>query len=154
MGAGKSVTWVMLNPSTADADVDDPTIRRCIGFSRRWGFQAMSVVNLFAWRATEPRVLLDVPDPVGARTTAVLREAVADGEAVVAAWGNLPRALRPRAEQVLRWLPRETWTLGLTRAGQPRHPLYVPTLAVPVPLWRVAPGRSLIVGEVPPTMTA
>ncbi len=60
-----TVTWVMLNPSTADADVDDPTIRRCIGFSKAWGYNALTVVNLFAWRATSPRDLCAVEDPVG-----------------------------------------------------------------------------------------
>jgi len=131
-GQGPSIAWVMLNPSTADAHDDDPTIRRCLGFARRWGFEAMTVVNLFAWCSSEPQALRAVADPVGPRASRVLGDAVRGAEAVVAAWGNLSPAFRPRAAQVASMLPPEALTLGLTRLGQPLHPLYVPASTEPL----------------------
>ena len=124
----------MLNPSTADAHDDDPTLRRCLGFARRWGFEALTVVNLFAWRSPQPDELRIVADPVGPRTARVLRAAIREGDAVIAAWGNLAPALRPRAARVASMLPPGTLTLGLTQQGQPRHPLYVPQSTEPVQL--------------------
>src|SRR5262245_13227298 len=82
----KVVCWVMLNPSTADADQDDPTIRRCLGFSRAWGAGGLVVVNLFALRATDPDQLRIAADPVGPDNDSHLSTA-AFGRLVVAAWG-------------------------------------------------------------------
>lgn len=131
-GEGPSVVWVMLNPSTADAHDDDPTIRRCLGFTQRWGFDALTVVNLFAWCSPRPDVLAEASDPIGPRATRVLRAAIREADGVIAAWGNLPPAFRPRAAQVVGMLPPGTLTLGLTQQGQPRHPLYAPASAEPV----------------------
>ena len=129
-----TLLFVMLNPSTADHQRDDPTLRRCMGFARRWGFGGVEVVNLFAWRATRPRALREAPDPVGPRNDQVIAEAAACCAAVIAAWGA-HGALRDRAAVVRAALraasPR---CLGLTAAGQPRHPLYVPADAQPMPL--------------------
>jgi hypothetical protein len=119
------VVFVMLNPSTADADKDDPTIRRCIGFARAWGYGGIEVVNLFAYRATLPRSLRAVDDPVGPENGRHIRRAVARADLVVLAWGAHARASR------LLSLPRAR-CLGLTRAGQPRHPLYLRREARPV----------------------
>jgi len=135
--------WVMLNPSTADAHDDDPTIRRCLAFARRWGFEAMTVVNLFAWRSSEPQALTAVVDPVGPRAARVLGDAVRSADAVIAAWGNLPPAFRPRAAWVASMLPPETLALGLTRQGQPRHPLYVRASTEPVRFRRPRPAPLL-----------
>lgn len=129
---GLSLTWIMLNPSTADASTDDPTIRRCMDFGARWGFGAITVVNLFAWRATRPAELLSVTSPVGPRNNRVLRDAVAEAATVVAAWGSLPASLRPRAEAVRSTLPGGAVALGMTRSGEPRHPLYVRGGVAPV----------------------
>jgi hypothetical protein len=115
------VAFVMLNPSTADARREDPTIRRCIGFARAWGFGGVEVVNLFAFRATDPRSLRRVRDPVGPLNARYVRAATRRSALVVAAWGahGVPdRAGMPR-------LPRGGRCLGFTRGGQPRHPLYV-----------------------------
>jgi hypothetical protein len=138
---GPAVTWVLLNPSTADARVDDPTIRRCIGFSRRWGFGALEVVNLFALRATDPKILPRAPDPVGASNDAALRRALARSAVVVAAWGEHGR-LHGRSARVRRWLPDGALALGLNASGEPVHPLYVPGNRVAVLLGEaLADGR-------------
>ncbi len=125
----RSVLWVMLNPSTADATIDDPTIRRCRGFARSWGYGGIEVVNLFALRATDPTQLSRHPAPIGPDNDAHLL-AAATGETVglvVCAWGSHGRFAQ-RDKAVLRLLqPRcSLHVLGWTAAGQPRHPLYIP----------------------------
>lgn len=135
-----AATFVMLNPSTADADVDDPTIRRCIGFARTWGCGSLVVVNLYAWRATDPRELLTTDDPVGpnnyAHLTAEAMVAADSGAPLVAAWGA--NAQPERIAQVLA-LPGmdRLAALALTKSGQPRHPLYLKADLKPQP-WRSA----------------
>jgi hypothetical protein len=117
-----SVTFVMLNPSTADAEQADPTTRRCIGFAQAWGYGRLEVVNLFAYRATSPADLFKACEPVGAQNGDWLVQATR-GQAVVAAWGN-------GATRLGNALPEQPGTtlscLGTTSLGQPRHPLYVP----------------------------
>lgn len=122
---GHGVCYVMLNPSTADATLDDPTIRRCIGFARTLGFGWLSVVNLFALRATNPDELKRHPDPVGPdNDEAILREADA-ATTIVCAWGAHPIG-RLRAAKVRELLePRPLRALGVTKYGHPRHPLYL-----------------------------
>lgn len=123
-----SLLFVMLNPSTADASVDDPTIRRCMGFARREEFGGVSVVNLYAYRATNPKALLSVDDAVGPENDSYLRmilmEQTRRGHPVVAAWGA--NADADRAAEVLNLVPGVNWRcLGTTKSGAPRHPLYV-----------------------------
>jgi hypothetical protein len=125
-----SLSFVMLNPSTADGTEDDPTIRKCVGFARRLGYGAISVFNLYAYRATDPRNLWaaqrDGVDIVGPendhrlRTMMVARMRLGDG--VVAAWGA--HAREDRVREVLS-MPgsRALCALGLTAKGVPRHPL-------------------------------
>ena len=117
------VCFVMLNPSTADAEIDDPTVRRCVGFARRWGFSTLWVVNLFAARATDPRALPFLLDPVGPLNDEYLRRSTALAQLTVAAWGNAG-ALRDRG-QAVKPLIGPARCFGLTKLGQPRHPLYV-----------------------------
>src|SRR5689334_10494992 len=81
------VCFIMLNPSTADADLDDPTIRRCIGFAKSWNYDALEVVNLFAWRATKPSVLASIDDPEGLENDGSILKAAARAEMIVCAWG-------------------------------------------------------------------
>ena len=134
---GPVMTWIMLNPSTADADTDDPTIRRCIGFARREGCGAIRVVNLFALRATSPNALRASSDPVGPDNDSFLRERT-HAEYVVAAWGA-HGGLHGRSHEVraaLRHLP--LLCLGVTPGGEPRHPLYVRSSTPFIPL----PGSS------------
>lgn len=115
---GPEIAWVMLNPSTADGEQDDPTIRRCMSFSKRDGFGSMLVANLFAYRATDPKKLLGLADPYGPLNGATL--AGLSGT-VVAAWGATQRPHVPQS-----WLDKRAWVcLGTTKDGHPRHPLYV-----------------------------
>ncbi len=127
------IVFVMLNPSTADWDTDDPTIRRCIGFAKREGAGAVEVVNLYALRSTEPKALIGHPDPVGPDNDDWIRRTVAGASLVIAAWGafaykRVPSG-RSRAIEVL-GLIREQCEAGVhslhtTRAGFPGHPLYL-----------------------------
>lgn len=136
--ASTVVTWIMLNPSTADALVDDPTIRKCVGFARRWGCGGIQVVNLFAWRATEPAELAACTDPVGPSNRAAIKYATLPPRLVVAAWGaSLPRYWSARPGNVVADLRSRGIVLhhlGLTKAGHPRHPLILP-YATPLQRW-------------------
>jgi hypothetical protein len=120
-----AIAFCMLNPSTADARRDDPTIRRCIGFAREWGYGGIEVVNIFALRATDPRELRSARDPVGPRNDAFMLRAAAQSPVVIA-WG-VHGALRDRGATALRLFgPRaRLLALGRTRSGAPRHPLYL-----------------------------
>ncbi len=121
------VCWIMLNPSTADATEDDPTIRRCRGFSQRWGHSGLIVVNLFALRATDPAVLETAPDRVGTGNMGAIIGSALEAKRVVCAWG-IHGALGGQGEIVTkRLLDRRIplSCLGTTKAGHPRHPLYL-----------------------------
>lgn len=122
-GNGYNLGFLMLNPSTADALQDDPTIRRCIGFARREKFSGISVYNLFCLRATDPKELLAAPDPVGPQGDTHIHVAKSC-HTLVLAWGaGVPKH---RDRQVLAMLAgKPLWCLGKTKAGHPRHPLYV-----------------------------
>jgi hypothetical protein len=131
-GSGLPLTFVMLNPSTADANVDDPTIRRCLGFARAWDFSALRVVNLYALRSTDPKALWNHPDPVGYRNGEALRFAVRNAGMVVAAWGA---HARPQEVQFFRAIAGgarcTVHALKVTKSGAPGHPLYIPAAAEP-----------------------
>jgi hypothetical protein len=131
-GDGRPLVWVMLNPSTADAEVDDPTIRRVTRFTVDAVHDALLVVNLYALRATDPGLLRRHPDPVGGLNDQVLARARHRGPVVVA-WGA--HADPRRVAQVLDG-PLDgvhLSCLGTTKAGHPRHPLYVPASATLTP---------------------
>lgn len=135
---GPALLWVMLNPSTADASADDNTIRRVVTFTRREGFGAVVVVNLFGRRATDPECLRDFGDQIGPDNDwHVMREACDAGKVIVA-WGGTDAPRYPdrirRTVDLLK--PRELWCLGTTANGSPRHPLYVRGGAPLVP-WRM-----------------
>jgi hypothetical protein len=125
--SGTHVTWIMLNPSTADALADDPTIRRCTSFTKAWGFDGLIVVNLFALRATDPRELARHPDPVGPENDEFIRDSICPWSEVVVAWGANREADR-RVTDVMEIITERAGgagCLGVTSAGYPRHPLYV-----------------------------
>jgi hypothetical protein len=129
-GPGPQVLFVMLNPSTACETEDDPTTRRCISFARSWRYRALAVGNLFAFRTPSPRALRRALDPVGENNDDWLMRLCADSELVVAAWGNHGRYLG-RSSALRARLPI-CHVLGLTKLGEPRHPLYIPRAARPV----------------------
>lgn len=121
--------FVMLNPSTADADKDDPTIRKCIGFAERLGFGAIVVTNLFAYRATQPADLKKAGYPRGEECDWWIEKAVRESNFTVCAWGSNARGLN-RPTEVLKII-QGVWgvaprTLALTDDGIPRHPLMLP----------------------------
>ncbi len=152
---GPRLVVIGLNPSTADETQDDPTVRRCIGYARDWGFAGLVMMNLFAYRATDPRELLRFTgNPIGEdRTFGIIRNrnhsaiscevycALLEGGAVLAAWGahGAHREESTRA----RWLLQKDCDragrghgiacLGLTAKREPRHPLYQPRDAKPMP---------------------
>lgn len=121
----KPVVWVMLNPSTADGQVDDPTVVRCVGHTRRWGYCHLTVVNLYAYRATDPRELALAAgagfDVVGPLNDDVVRSAIEGAGLVVAAWGAMRLADR-RTPGVVAMADR-LHCLGRTTSGHPCHPL-------------------------------
>lgn len=135
--------FIGLNPSTADAQVDDPTIRRCIGFARAWGYGAFIMLNLFAWRATRPADMLAADDPVGPLNDDIIRE-TCRGRYVVACWGAHGHHAKrdDRVMALLRGIGIVPAALGLTAAGQPRHPLYLRRDCLPVPYERPAPAEE------------
>jgi len=137
----KVATFVMLNPSTADAAQDDATIRKCMGFARRWGCGLLQVVNLFAIRSTDPAGIRGAVDPVGPENAVYLRRAVKllllprSQGTIVCAWGT-HGGFKDQDLVVLKLLDRckiIPLALGVTRDGHPRHPLYVPYAAPLLP---------------------
>jgi hypothetical protein len=128
----KLVTFIGLNPSTADARKDDATIRRCVGFAHAWGYDGMIMLNLFAYRATDPRKLLEVTDPVGLKNDDWLKEYSRRADLVILAWGSFPLA-QERAHTVTMRLHRwvDLYTLRTTASGAPAHPLRLPKTITP-----------------------
>ena len=126
---------MLLNPSTADAFKSDPTCTRCVRFARREGCSALTIVNLFSYRATDPGELIGHPDPVGPRNNEFIFHHCRPGHLVVAAWGADAAAVE-RGREVGRCLAVAGVSLsclGTTAAGHPRHPLYVRSSAPLVP---------------------
>ena len=124
IGSGGLVNWIMLNPSTADDVFDDPTIRKCIVFSKRWGFSGLVVTNLFAYRATNPGELKMLPPTlaIGIDADASIVNEAAAARAVVCAWGDHGSWLS-RDKTVIELLAgRELLCIGRTRNGNPLHP--------------------------------
>lgn len=118
-----SVLFICLNPSTADATDDDPTIRRCIGFAKSWGFGSLYMGNLFAFRATNPNELFEARDPVGANNDKWLLELSLKCQKVVFAWGANGNLLG-RNKTVALTFP-EAYCIKRTKEGHPSHPLYL-----------------------------
>lgn len=130
--AKDSVLFVMLNPSTADAAEDDPTLRRCIHFAQRERYGSLIVVNLFAWRATDPADLLkankDGEDIAGEDSNGMINHAANNAKAIILAWGSMGGLFPERTKEVTHIVGRSgrpLWTLGTCCNGQPRHPLYL-----------------------------
>jgi len=136
------VAFIMLNPSTADASQDDPTIRRCIGFAKAWGFGGLIVGNLFALRSTDPKALYGHNDPVGPENDEYLRRIAQRAETVVCAWGT-HGALNGRGVHVANLLDNYNLAaLKLTASGHPGHPLYVASSTEPKAYFAPAPSTN------------
>ena len=140
---GPAIVWIMLNPSTADETVLDPTLRRCLDYSTRWGYPAMEILNLYAYRSTEPAVLPKLKDPVGADNLRHIEDVVKDGSLIVlVAWGQhaRPEAIAP-VLKILQRHDRFPHCLKITKDGHPWHPLYLSKWLEPE-LWTPPPGMT------------
>jgi hypothetical protein len=132
-----AANFLMLNPSTADETVLDPTCTRARGYAERWGYGALLVTNVFAWRATDPGEMKSARDPVGRGNDAAILRAARQADIVVCAWGNHGAHLE-RSRAVLRLLRGAGIALQVLRlnaSGEPAHPLYLPGELRPQ-LWR------------------
>jgi hypothetical protein len=124
--------FIGLNPSTADETTDDPTIRRCITFARTWGYGGLCMVNLFAYRATEPSNMKTAIDPIGPENDTWLKKLAKNAGVIIAAWGNDGIFLN-RSSDVKLMLP-DLMCLKLNKSGEPVHPLYQPNNSMPTPM--------------------
>lgn len=123
------VLFIGLNPSTADENLDDPTIRRCKGFAQAWGYGSLCMANLFAYRNTEPAAMKVAADPIGIENDWYLQHLATNASLVVAAWGT-HGAYMNRGDTVRKMIPNLHY-LRLTKSGFPEHPLYLPGDLVP-----------------------
>ena len=131
----RTATFIGLNPSTADETQDDPTIRRCIAYARAWAYGGVIMVNLFALRSTDPKVLYQHANPVGGYNDATILDVTRDAGIVVAAWGAHGE-LRGEGSRVVAMLDEHgvrLHCLGTTKGGHPKHPLYLRADLQPVP---------------------
>lgn len=127
-GPGPIACLIMLNPSTADGREDDPTIRSCVRLLKELGFGGFVVVNLYSFRATEPDDLpMNPATAIGPGNARAIEEAVTEADLVICAWGANKRAARAvgGALDIIELNRRAVYCFGETKAGAPRHPLYV-----------------------------
>lgn len=131
---GRRVAFVMLNPSTATEVQNDPTVERCERRARALGYGAFRVTNIFAWRDTDPRKMRAATDPVGPENDLAIIEACDWADDVIAAWGTHGEHLDrgPEVAAMLHKQDTPLFHLGLTKAGHPKHPLYLPYSAQPI----------------------
>ena len=132
-GSGDNLLFICLNPSVADATMDDPTVRRCMSYAASWGFSGMFMCNLFAYRATNPENMKKQSDPIGPDNNKWIKETARKCQKIVLAWGNHGGHI-DRNTRVAELLSTETlWCFGMTKSGQPKHPLYLKKTAPLVP---------------------
>jgi len=129
---GNYAAFIGLNPSTADESNDDPTIRRCIDYAKRWGYDGLMMLNLFAYRSTSPLVMKAYSEPVGPDNDRWLASHQQTAKVIVAAWGNDGYHMG-RSAQVRALIPN-LHCLRVTSTGHPWHPLYLPKTLTPIPL--------------------
>ncbi len=128
----KTVAFIMLNPSRADAEVNDPTITRCIKFALAWGYGRLEVVNLFAYRTPHPSLLKQAAEPIGKDNDRFILETAQRSDRLILAWGN-HGTWQQQDLYVLQLLKNYThlYCFGITRKGCPRHPLYLRSTSKP-----------------------
>jgi hypothetical protein len=138
------VTFIMLNPSTADETEDDPTIRRCVAFAKMWGHKSLDVVNLFALRTPYPSQLKRATyvEAVGPDNDKMIEKVVSEASLVIAAWG-VHGALHERDDDVIRMVHStgKLHYLRFTKAKHPAHPLYLPSTLKPIK-WGSSGGET------------
>lgn len=139
------VAFIGLNPSTADETLDDPTIRRCIGFSKSWGFNGLIMLNAYAYRATDPNVMKAASDPLGPENLAKLAAYQGCVRLTIAAWGVHCDPVH--ALKVCVAVKRPIMCLGKTKSGAPKHPLYLAANTQRQPFW--TPIDAAMKGENP-----
>ena len=132
-GYANQVMFIGLNPSTADETEDDPTIRRCIGFAKSWGYGGLLVMNAFAFRSTDPREMKRAADPIGPANNEAFGYRRTQVGLFIAAWGA--NCSEEREQQVCRAIGSPIHCLGRTHSGRPKHPLYLPGNATPELFW-------------------
>lgn len=140
---GQKALFVMLNPSTATEVQNDPTVERCERRARALGFGAFRVTNIFAYRATDPKVMRSAADPVGPENDAAIVDSVPWADQILCAWGTHGAHLNRGAqvEALLRRAGKPLYHLGLSKAGHPKHPLYIGYAKQPEP-WTSAEALS------------
>jgi hypothetical protein len=132
----KAILWILMNPSTATADVNDPTIAKVCKFSRRWGYNRVLIVNMMGYRATNPKDLLDLKNACGYENQIWIANLAVKGTPVICAWGKTHKRLM-RHENSLRKMLRKTvgvkyYAMRLNNDGGPYHPLYLPDNTKPI----------------------
>jgi len=137
-GYADQVMFVGLNPSTADETEDDPTIRRCIGFAKSWGYSGLLMMNAFAFRATNPKVMMAAADPVGPSNDEAFGYRRKQVGLIVAAWGN--HCSKERELEVLQSINEPVYCLGTNQSGSPKHPLYIKASTQPQLYWEPEKG--------------
>lgn len=117
------IVFIGLNPSTADANIDDPTIKKCLNYAKNWWYGWFYMWNLFAYRATEPKNMMKVFDPIWKENDIYLKSIFEKGEKIICCWWEYG-TFQNRAQEVLKNIPTPYY-LKLNKSGQPGHPLYL-----------------------------
>ena len=125
------VMFIGMNPSTADETNDDPTIRRCINYAKAWGYGGIYMLNLFAFRATDPREMKAAADPVGPENISYLKVYHETAGITLACWGAHGHFMRQG--ELIETILDNLYCLGVTKTGHPRHPLYLKANLKPIP---------------------
>jgi hypothetical protein len=123
------ILWIMLNPSTADAKIDDATIKKIRKYSARLGFGEFQVVNVYAYRATNPKELQSVEDPFGEENDYILMDAIKHTDRIVCAWGANAGEDGRKLAALIRSMDVPMKCLKINKDGSPAHPLYQPDAA-------------------------
>jgi len=125
--------FIGLNPSTADEKINDPTIRRCIGFAKDWGYEALCMTNLFGYRATDPKIMKQQDNPAGEDNIHHIARCASEAGIIIAAWGThgVFRCQDANVLTALRLIKVKVHHLGLSKKGHPKHPLYLKKTTLP-----------------------
>lgn len=130
------VAFIGLNPSTADEMVDDPTVRRCINYAKSWNFGGMYMLNIFGVRATDPKEMLMDSNPVGDMNDDYIIDEIEHASRIVCCWGAHGKHLGRSAKIIEMLSDKKLFCFGLTKDGEPKHPLYLSKELIPVPFNR------------------